>query len=59
MEAVNEMKSGKAPGVDRFLVESSKKGGTAVLEFLVRLLNLSFDMGVIPMDWRGACVVPQ
>ena len=29
----------------------------AVLE-LVRLLNLSFDMGVVPMDWRGACIVP-
>ena len=25
---------------------------------LVRLLNLSFDMGVVPMDWRGACMVP-
>ena len=41
-EAVNEMKSGKAPG----------------LEWQVRLLNLSFDMGVVPMDWRGACIVP-
>ena len=25
---------------------------------LIRLLNLSFDMGVVPMDWRGACTVP-
>ena len=25
---------------------------------IVRLLNLSFDMGVVPMDWRGACIVP-
>ena len=29
-----------------------------MLEWLVRLLNLSFDMGVVPMDWRGACIVP-
>ena len=35
-----------------------KKSGMAVLEFLVRLLNLSFDIGVVPMDWRGACIVP-
>ena len=35
-----------------------KKGGMAVLERLVRLLNLSFDMGVVPMEWRGACIVP-
>ena len=57
-EAVNEMKSGKAPGLDGFPVECLKKGGMAVLEWQVRLLNLSFDMGVVPMDWRGTCVVP-
>ena len=42
-EAVNEMKSGKAPGLDGFPVECLKKGGMAVLEWLVRLLNLSFE----------------
>ena len=49
------MKSGKAPGLDGFLVECLKKDGMGVLEWLVRLLNLSFDMGVVPMDCRGAC----
>ena len=57
-EAVNEMKSGKAPGLDEFQVECLNKGGMAVLEWLVRLLNLSFDMGVVPKDWRGAYIVP-
>ena len=57
-EAVTEIKSGKAPGLDGFLVECLKKGGMAVLEWLARLLNLSFDMGVIPMDSRGSCIVP-
>ena len=57
-EAVNKMKSGKAPGLDKFPVECSKKFGMAVLEWLVRLLNLSFDMGVVSMDWCGACIVP-
>ena len=28
----------------------------AMLEWLVRLLNLNFYMGVVPMDWRGACI---
>ena len=28
------------------------------LEWLVRLLKGSLDMGVVPMDWRGACIVP-
>ena len=44
-EAVNEMKSGKAPGLDGFPVECLKKDGMAVLEWLVRLLNVSLDMG--------------
>ena len=46
MEAVNEMKSGKAPGLDGFPVECLKKGGMAVLEWLVRLLiQLKFLYG--------------
>ena len=57
-EAVNEMKSGKAPGLDGFKVECLKTGGTAVLEWPVKLLKVSFDMGVVPMDWRGACIEP-
>ena len=55
---MNEMKSGKAPRLDGFPVECLKKGSMAVLEWLVLLLNLSFDMGVVHMDWRGACIVP-
>ena len=51
IKAVNETKSGKATGLDGFLVECLKKGGTAVLQWLVRVLN-------VPMDWRSACIVP-
>ena len=40
-EAVNEMKSCKAPGLDGFPVESLKKCGTAILEWLVRPLTVS------------------
>ena len=54
---MNEMKSGKAPRLDEFPLECLTKGGIAVLEWLVILLNLSFDMGVVPMNWRGACIV--
>ena len=34
-EEVNEMKSGKAPGLDGFMIECLKKGGMAVLEWLL------------------------
>ena len=44
-EAVNEMKSGKAPGLNEL--------------WLVRLLNISFDIRVVPMDWRGVCIMPM
>ena len=49
-EAANEMKSGKAPGLDGFPVECLKKGGIVVLEWLVRPLNVRFDMEVVPVD---------
>ena len=58
-EAVNEIKSGKATGMGRLPMECLNKGGMTVLEWLVRLLNVSFDMGVAPMDWRGACIVQR
>ena len=41
------MKSGKTPGLDGFPVECLKKGGMAVLIWLVRLFNVSFEMGVV------------
>ena len=53
-KAVNEMKSGKAPGMDGFPMECLKKGGISVLEWLVRLLNLSFDIkSPFPVQRRG------
>ena len=30
-----------------------------MLEWIVTLLNLNFDMGDVPVDCRGACIVPQ
>ena len=51
------MKSGKAQGLDGFPVEYLKKGGMAVLEWLVRLLNLSFDMRGGLYLWTGMVLV--
>ena len=52
---MNEKKSGKAPGLDGFPMECLKKGGMTVLEWLVRPLNVSFDMGVVPIDYYYFC----
>ena len=44
--AVTEMKSGKVPGLDGFPLECLEKGGMSTMEWLVRLLKVSFDMGL-------------
>ena len=49
------MKSGKAPGLDGFPVECLKKGGMAVLEWVVRLLNLVLIWGLYL--WTGVVLV--
>ena len=28
-----------------------------MLDWLVRLLNVNFDIGIVPVDWCGACIV--
>ena len=40
--ALNEMKGGKAHGMDGVRVEMLKEGGVTVLEWLVRLFNICF-----------------
>ena len=55
--ALQEMKEGKAAGLDGCVTEYMKRGGESVLDWLVRLLNACFVGGVVPEDWRGACVV--
>ena len=42
---MKEMKSGTASGLDVFSVKCLKKGRMAVLEWLVRLLNIRFGIG--------------
>ena len=56
--ALDRMKTGKAPGLDGIAAECLKKGGTALTEWMVRLVNYSFESGEVPMDWMSACVVP-
>ena len=46
IEEVNEIKSSKAAGLDEFPVECLKKDGMAVLKWLVRLLNVGFEIGL-------------
>ena len=56
--AVGELKTGKAAGLDGCAVEAVKNGGASLIEWLVRLLNVCFLAGCVPLDWRSACIVP-
>ena len=55
---MNEMKSGKAPGLDGFPLQCLKKSGMAVLGWLVRLWNVCFDIWAQPMNWHLARSAP-
>ena len=57
-EALRIMRTGKAAGLDGIPAECLKKGGVAVVEWLVRLLNICFEAGEVPADWRMAAIVP-
>ncbi len=52
------LKGGKLLGLDGCHGELQKKGGRAVVEWLVRLMNVRFREGRVPSDWRDACIVP-
>ena len=56
--ALNEMKGGKAPGMDGVRVEMLKEEGVTVLEWLVRLFDICFMLSIVPVDWVIACMVP-
>ena len=56
--ALNEMKGGKAPGMNGVRVEMLKKEGVTVLEWLVRVFNICFMLSIVPVDWVIACMVP-
>ena len=57
-EAKNKIKLGNVLVQNGCLVSCLKEGCIAVLEWLVRLLNESFDMGVVPKGLFGTCMVP-
>ena len=50
-KAVNEMKEGKAPGLDGCPTECIKNGGASMIKWVVRLFNLCFVSGVVPKEW--------
>jgi hypothetical protein len=57
-EAVNKLNNGKTSGEDGMANEMLKRGGPAVVEWLVRRFNLCTNDGGAPLEWRSAIIVP-
>ena len=57
-KALRETRVGKAPGMDGVKAEMIKEGGTAVIEWLIRIFRICFSGGVVPVDWALAIIVP-
>ena len=51
------MKSGKAAGMDGIVV-MLKNRDISIIDWLLRILNKYMESGVVPEDWKAACIVP-
>ena len=51
------MKGGKPAGMDYIVVEMLKSGGISIIDWLLRIFSRCMEPGVIPKDWKAACIV--
>ncbi|KAK3540202.1 hypothetical protein QTP70_028393 [Hemibagrus guttatus] len=57
-EVVQQLLSGKAPGVDEIHPEYLKSLDVVGLSWLTRLCNIAWRSGTVPLDWVTGVVVP-
>ena len=50
------MKGGKPAGMDYIVVEMLKSGGISIIDWLLRIFNRYMKSGVVPEDWKAACL---
>ena len=55
---VGKLKDGKTAGNDEITGEMIKGGGDRVVDYVRRLCNMAFEIGVVPEDWRSGVIVP-
>ena len=58
MGALKKMKGGKASGMDGIVIEMLKNGGISIIDWLLTIFNNCMESGVVPEDWKTACIVP-
>ena len=40
------------------VAEMLKNGGISTTDWLLRIFNRGMEIGVVPNDWKVACIVP-
>ena len=55
---MRKLKSGKAGGVCGIQVEMVKAGGYTVVQWLKDILDIAWNCGKTPHEWRKAIIVP-
>lgn len=58
LEAIRNLKKGKACGSDEVLAEMLKLVADTAVHFLTKLFNILFDQGIYPDEWAKAIIVP-
>ena len=48
----------KVPGICGIVPEMLKAGGEVVIEWMTEVLNMVWNEGMAPSDWRNAVIVP-
>ena len=59
MGTQKKMKGCKTAGMGGIVVEMLKNGGIGIIDWLLRkIFNKCMESGVVPKDWKAACIVP-
>ena len=60
VEAINDLKNGKSPGIDQISAELLKRCATnkSFIELLYILFNKLYDDGIFPSSWAEGVIIP-
>ncbi len=57
MEAISKLKLGKAPGLDGITAEMLKYGGEIVVDWVMWICKLAWELSKLPEDWMKAIIM--
>ena len=58
LKSINQLKTGKASGLDNISPRLLKDSAEVIAKPLTRIINVSLSQGVVPRDWKFAKITP-